>query len=311
MSGNVISVYATSRLSCLMFCFVVCILCCQTCLAETPDEPLAAGQGVFSFAIEGTEPAKTIRVFYVKPERTTANTPVWFVMHGIDRNADEYRDKWIELSQQYRAIVLAPEFNSRDYPGSRAYNLGNMFDEDGEPVDRSQWSYTVIDKLFDHVVQREGLKDQGYCLFGHSAGAQFVHRLMMFVPEAKVRLAVSANAGWYTLPDLDRAFPYGLDGSTADTESLKTAFGKPMVLLLGREDTDPNHKHLNKAAEAEAQGPHRLARGHYFFDQAKASAQAMEVKLAWRLIEVPDVGHSSSRMSPPAAKLMARAPRAR
>lgn len=274
-------------------------------------EALPVGTGQFTFVDQGGDPNKPIRVFYIKPKRVTPNTPVWFVMHGVNRNAQDYRDNWIELNRRYRAMILVPEFSSEDYPGSRAYNLGNMFDEQGQPVDRSLWSYTVIDRLFDHVVQREGLRSQGYGIFGHSAGAQFVHRLVLFVPDAKVRLAISANAGWYTMPDPDVSYPYGLADAQSTEAGLQAALGSPLVVLLGKEDNDPNHKHLRKTPEAESQGPHRLARGRSFFSQASARAQALDVPLAWRCIEVPRVGHSNTRMAPVAAKLMARAPKAR
>jgi poly(3-hydroxybutyrate) depolymerase len=275
------------------------------------SEALPAGAGQFTFVDQGGDPNKSIRVYYIKPKRITRNTPVWFVMHGVNRNAEDYRDNWIELNQKFRAIILVPEFNVRDYPGSRAYNLGNMFDEQGEPVDRSLWSYSVIDRLFDHVAQREKIHRQGYSIFGHSAGAQFVHRLVLFVPDAKVQLAVAANAGWYTMPDTQVSYPYGLAGTSVADDGLQTAFNSPMVVLLGKEDNDPNHKHLRKTPEAEAQGPHRLARGRSFFNRASVVAELLDTPLAWRRIEVPRVGHSNTRMAPVAAKLMARAREAR
>lgn len=294
-----------------IICLITCLTCQVTKAQDTRNQVLPPGTGQFEFIDQDGNPNKTIRVYYVKPLRTTPNTPVWFVMHGVNRNAEDYRNNWVELSDRYRATILVPEFSAEDYPGSRAYNLGNMFDEQGEPVDRSLWSYTLIDRLFDHVVQREGSKARGYCIFGHSAGAQFVHRLVLFVPDAKVRMAVSANAGWYTIPDLDVPYPYGLAGTSATEDDLRIACGKPLRVMLGKDDNDPNHKHLRKTPEAEVQGPHRLARGRYFFNQTRAIADTLELSLAWRRIEVPGVGHSNSRMAPVAAKLMARAPRIR
>ena len=38
-------------------------------------------------------------------------------------------------------------------------------------------------------------------MFGHSAGGQFVHRFVQFKPNSRVNYAISANAGWYTVPD--------------------------------------------------------------------------------------------------------------
>ncbi len=297
---------------CLCAWVLVIASVCQGASAQDGlGEALPVGVGQFTFVDQDGDPDKPIRVFYIKPKRVTPNTPVWLVMHGVNRNAEDYRNNWVELNRRYRALILVPEFSSEDYPGSRAYNLGNMFDEQGQSVDRSLWSYTVIDRLFDHVVLREGLSSQGYGIFGHSAGAQFVHRLVLFLPDAKVRLAVAANAGWYTMPDPEVPYPYGLADAPSNEDSLRAAFGHSLVVLLGKEDNDPNHKHLRKTPEAESQGPHRLARGHSFFNQASARSQALDVPLAWRCIEVPRVGHSNAHMAPVAAKLMARVPKTR
>ena len=46
-----------------------------------------------------------------------------------------------------------------------------------------------------------------YYLFGHSAGAQFVHRLLLMVPDGRYAALVAANAGWYTVPDKSIDYP--------------------------------------------------------------------------------------------------------
>ena len=47
-------------------------------------------------------------------------------------------------------------------------------------------------------------------LFGHSAGGQFVHRMLSFGFRDRVAVAVSANAGTYAMPDLSTPWPFGL-----------------------------------------------------------------------------------------------------
>ncbi len=70
-----------------------------------------------------------------------------------------------------------------------------------------------------------------------------------------------------------------------------------LVVLLGTEDTDPNHPELRKTAEAEAQGPHRWARGHKFYEEAKRRAAKLGVPFAWKLGTAPGVAHSDKGMS--------------
>ena len=62
---------------------------------------------------------------------------------------------------------------------------------------------------------------QRYHIYGRSAGGQFVHRLALFVPEARCEAAITANAGWYTVPTFaGDGFPYGLKGSAATPADL-------------------------------------------------------------------------------------------
>ncbi len=43
-----------------------------------------------------------IRVFVTHPDGLAPERPVVFVMHGVQRNADEYRDQWHELAIKHQ-----------------------------------------------------------------------------------------------------------------------------------------------------------------------------------------------------------------
>src|SRR6478672_10384519 len=47
----------------------------------------------------------------------------------------------------------------------------------------------------------------------HSAGGGFVHLFMLMKPKAKVNRAVAANPAFFTMPDNDKVFPFGLKGA--------------------------------------------------------------------------------------------------
>jgi hypothetical protein len=79
---------------------------------------------------------------------------------------------------------------------------------------------------------------------------------------------------------------------------LSNAFGRSLLVLLGTSDTDPNAKELRKTPEAEAQGPYRLARGQYFFNQAKHTAELMGVPFKWSVAFAPGIAHSDAGMAP-------------
>lgn len=246
-----------------------------------------------------------IPVWYQLPDRVTAATPVVFVMHGVNRDADRYRDEWADLARIYGFIVIVPEFSQQDFPGSRGYNTGNFVAEDRAPLPRARWSFSAIEPLFDDARQRFGTRVARYTIYGHSAGAQFVHRYVMFTPEARIDQAIVANAGWYTMPELATGFPYGLGEAPVEAGALAAALGKQVTVMLGSADTDPNDPSLRKTPEANAQGPHRLARGQQFFARGRQAATALGTPFGWRLVTVPDVGHSNGKMAKAAAQLIA------
>lgn len=241
-----------------------------------------------------------IRIFVTRPAGLGPDSPIVFVMHGVQRNADEYRDQWHELAIKHQFLLVVPEFSNAAFKGSRGYNLGNVFDADGKEVAEANWSYSAIEPLFDEVRQRFSVTSGHYALYGHSAGSQFVHRFMFHVPNARVSQVVSANAGWYMMPDYGQDFPYGLKGSVITRDKLKLALQLPVTILLGDKDTDPNHKSLRQKPEAMAQGEHRFARGNSFFSAAEAAAKQLDVPFNWQLITVDGADHDNRLMAPAA-----------
>lgn len=256
--------------------------------------PAVAPRGNFMF----THGGHTLRVWYFRSATTPVDAPVLFVLHGVGRNAEEYLDDWIEFAAQKQFLVVVPEFSKAEFPGEEAYNSGNMFDKAGRPIPRERWSYAVIEPLFDALAPQLGHQRKDYLLYGHSAGAQFVHRFVYFMPAARYTRAVAANAGWYTLPSLDVAFPYGLKGSTSDLATLQAAWKRSLVVLLGEADIDPNSSALRHTPEADAQGLYRFARGQFFYAQAQAAAAQHHATFNWTLATAPGIAHSNKGMAP-------------
>ncbi len=268
-------------------------LCPNIALAADTSE----GKGQFTF--DGWA-GPAIRVFVTEPTELQPDTPLVFVMHGRGRNADEYRDQWHDLALEHGFLLAVPEFSDENFPGSRNYNFGGVFDENGQPRPRAQWSFSAIEPLFDTIVVRYGLEANGYALYGHSAGAQFVHRFLLHVPDARARRIVPANAGSYTMPDFDVNFPYGLAGSVITDASLAGTVQLPVTILLGDRDIDPKGRNLPDAPDAQAQGPHRLARGFTFFEAGRVTAERLEVPFNWHIATVLGVGHDNAKMAPAA-----------
>lgn len=140
-----------------------------------------------------------------------------------------------------------------------------------------------------------------YSLFGHSAGSQFVHRMMLLAPSALVERTIAANAGYYTLPVTNAPYPYGLQGIDVPDAQIADFLRWPLVLLLGEADTNPAHPALRRNAEADQQGIHRYARGMHFLEVGKREAARRGITLGWRVATVPGAGHSNRLMAPSAA----------
>jgi len=235
---------------------------------------------------------------YAPPACAAKPCPLLIAVHGMGRNAKSARDAWKAAADQAGFLVLAPRFDNDQFP-SRLFQQGGVR---GEP-DKAKWTFGLIERLFDAARASGRVAGNSYTIFGHSAGAQFVHRMIMLMPEARIATAAVANAGYYTLPALtgERAYPYSLKGTPGADATLARAFAKPMLVMLGDNDIDPNHHQLNKSRGAEEQGPTRFARGQHFMAAATEEARRLGVPLRWREIDVPGVAHQQTGMAKAAA----------
>jgi hypothetical protein len=261
--------------------------------------PVPSGKWSFVFTDAKGRPDRPVRVFTYRPRQCDTTCPIQFVMHGTSRTASNYRDYWELAADRYGFIVIAPEFSRTAWPG-RSYNLGDVAGN----RDHEKWSYSVVEHLFDEM--RDGQKD--YRIFGHSAGAQFVHRMMVLLPGNRASLAIAANAGWYMMPEwrADKAaykWPHSLVESPAGEKELRMALSRRMLVLLGDADTNTDDKDLDKADGSMKQGATRLERGETFFAAATAAARELGARFAWELSHVPGVGHSGAKMSRAAADI--------
>ncbi len=289
--------HALIRPPLLIAILAFCLSGCATAPGERGTFTLNDGRGAVAASMD---------VHFFQPSNFKPNGPVLVVVHGMNRNADGYRDYFTAAAHKYGALILAPEFNRENYRGSRRFNLGNMKRRSGETTPYSQWSFLVIDRVFEQARAQFGFKQRRYYLLGHSAGSQFVHRMILFSPSERMIAAIAANAGWYTLPDLTVEFPYGLKATSADKKILRRAFRQNLTILLGKNDNNESHRSLRRTEEANAQGLHRLARGRYFYQRSKEAADQLGVPFRWRLKELPDVGHSGRDVAKPASDLLFR-----
>lgn len=238
-------------------------------------------------------------VFLHRPAGWPPGGPVVVVMHGMGRNAEGYRDAWMPASEAHGFLVICPEFSEARFPGVEFYNHGHA------RAPEAAWSFFALDRAVAAVLATLGAPQTPFALYGHSAGAQFVHRYLLLTGAPRARRIVIANAGWYSWPSFEIAFPHGLGRSSATEAGLRAALGRPVTILLGEADTDPGHVQLRRDAATDAQGLHRFERGQNFFAAARAAAAARGVPFGWSLATVPGVAHSNSGMAAAAAAILA------
>jgi hypothetical protein len=241
------------------------------------------------------------------PQNYSPKTPLLFVHQGDLRNGGDFRDFWRPLVDEAQLLVIATEFSATAYPGPAWYNLGNRVDADGREKPREEWTYGVPGRIFSALRERGITARRQYGLFGHSSGGQFVHRLISLGFRDGVAAAATANAGTYAMPDLDVAFPYGFGGLGLADNELRALLAFRLMVFAGTADVDTASSHFPKDDAAMRQGPTRFARAHAYIAAARETAKRSEVRCAWTIIEVADVGHDAEKMSGAAAAVLAAA----
>lgn len=260
------------------------------------DADIVAGPGGFVHQFTGMD--VPVPVWTYLPADAPADPPILFLCHGMGRAAGSMRNRWIEQADLHGYMIVAPEFSEEYFPGSRVYNRGNLFDSEGAPNPQEEWSFNVIEDVFDDVLQRTNSQRESYYIFGHSAGSQFVHRLLFFIPDLRVDRAVMGNAGLYSFPDTSIDYPWGLANTPVSLDDVEQAIAGPHIVIVGARDNDPNHDQLCNSTPCKAQGAHRVARATNFYDSCKAFAVDRSSAFGMSLGYAPDVPHSDGQLAP-------------
>jgi hypothetical protein len=252
-------------------------------------------------------PDRPLVLHAARPRDYRAGMPVLLVHHGVGRNGRDYRDYWLDLVDGAGILAIAVEFPEASFPGHLWYQFGNLHDGNGAPNRREERTFGIDERLFDRLRAQGVTTRQRYGLFGHSAGGQFVHRMISFGFRDRVAVAVSANAGTYAMPDLATPWPFGLGQTDVDADALRALLGFPLTVMAGTEDVATTGRFFPKGPRSMRQGATRYERAHNYVRCGQAAAAALQTRCAWTVIDVPGVGHDGRRMSAAAAPVVAAA----
>lgn len=259
--------------------------------------------GSFTYIPTAPLNTKPVEVFYHIPTGDINTMPILFSFHGASRNGADYRDFWISMADANGFMVFAPEFSHTYYPTGDQYQSGNIFDDGDNPSlatynPINEWTFSIIDPLFEYIKADVSSIQEVYNAWGHSGGAQFLHRFVEYMPNSKLDIAVCSNSGWYTVPEYTYNFPYGLNEGQLSNETLTDAFSKKLIVHLGLDDIDPNSAGLRHNIVVDTQqGLYRLARGRYFFNTSQTTSLSMSVPFNWEKHEITGIGHDAQLMA--------------
>jgi pimeloyl-ACP methyl ester carboxylesterase len=220
------------------------------------------------------------------PRTGAAEAPVLVSVHGISRNAHDQARVFASTCDERGVVLLVPIFTPerhRDY--QRLGRRGR-----GERTD------LVLNECLAEVALLTGAATAQIGLFGFSGGAQFAHRYLMAHPE-RVARAVFAAAGWYTFPDDQQRFPYGirparsLRGVTFNPEKFLRV---PIEVLIGERDVDMTNLRRTERTNRQ-QGQTRLERARNWVAAMRAASNVFGIGSQIELTVVPDVDHSFDR----------------
>jgi poly(3-hydroxybutyrate) depolymerase len=278
----------------LILFFRIAAILCAVWASNAAAAPFPAGASEQTVDVAGT----SLQVYAYKPPAYDGG-PILVVLHGLGRNAAGYRDYARPLADRYGYLVIAPLFDRARFPTWR-YQQGGIARLAGgtvHPEPPAVSTGDTIEQLVGVVRDMEHAPMRAYAVLGHSAGAQALTRYAAFTRNEAACIVV-ANPSTYLWPSREIRYPYGYGGlpaALADDTALRRYLAQPLVVLLGTADVKQDSD-LNMRPGAMAQGSNRYERGLSFFHTGERIAQERGWPFAWRLLEVPGVGHSARRM---------------
>jgi pimeloyl-ACP methyl ester carboxylesterase len=284
---------------------IVLSACGSTSLPEpsTAHEPgqLVKGEDVF-----GT--------FYTYVPTTAPEKPeILVLVHGTpikdetaEWNAEYYATNWIDFAEENGYILIAPTFNQEDFSSRRGdHAMSGYRGLFGREIGADEW----VLRLVEAHQRAFGSANEGFYLYGHSAGGQFTGRFLVTHPES-VKKAVITAAATYPQPTTEVAWPFGMgelhaeiewDAETTkkvdivpDKQEWLAATQVPLTVIVGLNDTGE----LPPSLIPGQKGNNRLVIARNWIRDMAAFAEAEGLESRFQLGTIPGQGHSMSGLMP-------------
>ena len=221
------------------------------------------------------------------PASSKEGSRVLVVIHGISGRALDYAQLFAPYCEDRGVVLLVPHFaeHHRDFQRLGRQGRGPRADE-------------ILHQCLSEVGSLTGANIGQAYLFGYSAGAQFVHRYVMAHPN-RVARAVVVAAGWYTFPDAEQRFPYGIRPTRklpgvrfTPEEFLKV----PVAVFVGAEDLGSMNLRTTARVNHQ-QGANRVERARHWVRAMRKAARTYRLPALTSYTEVPGISHDFDEFS--------------
>lgn len=233
--------------------------------------------------LQSPDVAEGIPYYLYVPSRIDPNARPLVVVHGISRRAHVHLTNFAPLAEMSGRILIAPLFSK-----ARCKRYQQLV------ADPCRADKALLATL-RAVAAKTGYDMGQVDLFGFSGGAQFAHRFAMMYPERVGRLAV-ASAGWYTLPDFEEAFPYGLaskdNGRERFRAKLPDFLAIPTLVVVGEKDLVRDESLRQKPELDRRQGLTRVERAARWSQAMRQAAADRGIHAEISFHVLPACGHS-------------------
>lgn len=247
-------------------------------LEDKPAQP-AARETVLSICDAGVLETKV-----TLPSQPSGKPPL-LALHGISRNAVELADAFASAAEAAGRIVVVPHLTANTWP------VFQRITRKARP-DKALLALMATLRTMDPAFT--GPMD----VFGFSGGAQLAHRFAMLYPEAVGDLHLGA-AGWYTLPDDNVTYPYGV-GCNEDSKApwsrlmrdgLRRFLARNITVYIGTEDTTRDASLRQNNLLDAVQGKHRIERAQRYVASINENQAALGLPRTASLDLLPGCGH--------------------
>ena len=244
-----------------------------------------------------------VELFYTLPEEINNQTQVLFIVHGGARDSEKYLDIWKKFTEHKNIILVAPEFKRADYEDYEYLNISDDYGVLNKNL--NEHLHNSLSIFFSFFKSKYNLEIDTYKLYGHSGGAQFVHRLLLFSDYDNVSSAVIAGAGSYTFLNNEN-YPYGLKESNhLSDKKIKRYLSQRVTFLIGNQDIKKFESSKKNNIQGKAmQGNNRFEVGINYFNNLITVSEKQKIPLRWKFQIAKGVAHDNEKMSLLASEIL-------